>query len=185
MILVVCLGLGIALRVVSGNTIGDLQRIHVFGETWLVAVLCVQGLLPLVRLTGVSAHAAYGLWLVTFPLLIAIAWRNRSQPGMPLVVVGLLFNMLVVSLNGGMPVMATAAAAAGLQGQLAIPVGDFVHVVGGSATRLPWLADTIPLAAAPVSRLVPSAGDLLLYAGVVVFIAGARASTQKTKRRTE
>lgn len=185
MILLVCLGLGILLRVLSGNTIGDMKHIRVYGEAWLIAVLCLQGVLPLVRLTGTLAQAAYWSWLATFPLLIGIAWRNRSQPGMSLIALGLLSNVLVVSINGGMPVMGAAAAAAGLQGQLNMPVGDFVHVLGGSATRLPWLADAIPLPAAPVSRLVPSAGDLLLYVGVVVFMAKARASENNTMRWAE
>jgi len=176
------MALGILLRVLSGNTIGDMKHIHVRGEAWLIAVLCLQGVLPLVRLTGTPAQAAYWLWLTTFPLLIGIAWRNRLQPGMLLVALGLLANVIVVSINGGMPVMGAAAAAAGLQGRLSIPVGDFVHVLGGSATRLPWLADAIPLPAAPVSRLVPSAGDLVLYVGVVVFIAAARARANTDKR---
>ena len=185
MILLVCLGLGIILRVLSGNTIGDIGHIHVHGEAWLIAVLCLQGVLPLVRLSGTLAQAAYWLWLATFPLLIGIAWRNRSQPGMSLVALGLLLNVLVVSINGGMPVMEAAAVAAGLRGRLSMPVGDFIHVLGGRVTRLPWLADAIPLPAAPVSRVVPSAGDLLLYVGVVAFIAGARARAVSSRRKAE
>ena len=81
--------------------------------------------------------------------------------------------------------MEAAAVAAGLHGRLSMPVGDFIHVLGGMVTRLPWLADAIPLPAAPVSRVVPSAGDLLLYVGVVAFIAGARARAVSSRRKAE
>jgi hypothetical protein len=173
-ILVVCLALGILLRLAAGNPFGQLARIRFRGEVLLLALLCVQAVLPLARLEGSTARVAFWLWLATLPVLVATAWRNRAQPGMPVVALGLLSNLLVVSLNGGMPVVQAAAAAAGLQGRLSIPIGDFVHVLGTSATRLPWLADVIPLPGPASLRIVPSPGDILLYAGVVVFLAWAR-----------
>jgi hypothetical protein len=103
---------------------------------------------------------------------------------MLVVALGLLLNLLVVSSNGGMPVMPVAAAAAGLHGQLAVPVGDFVHVLGLPATRLPWLADVLPLPGKPLLGIVPSAGDLLLYVGVVAFVAGARETGTDLPRRS-
>ena len=96
------------------------------------------------------------------------------MPGVLVIAAGLLLNLAVVALNGGMPVMAGAAAAAGLHGQLSVPAGDFVHVVGLPGTRLPWLADVITLPGPTPMRLVASPGDLLLYEGVATFLAGAR-----------
>ena len=80
--------------------------------------------------------------------------------------------------------MPAAAAAAGLHGRLAVPVGDFVHVLGLPATRLPWLADILPLPGTPLLGIVPSAGDLLLYVGVIAFVAGARAAATDSPKRT-
>jgi hypothetical protein len=137
----------------------------------------MQALLPLLRTTGNMAQVAYGLWLATFPVLIGVALRNRDAPGMAVIALGLASNLLVVSVNGGMPVMPNAASAAGLHGQLIVAVGDFVHVVGTAATKLPWLADAVPLAGPSWFRLVPSPGDALIYAGVVAFVAGADPST--------
>lgn len=175
MILVVCLVLGVLLRLASGSRLADLSRVRLRGELPLLVLLCVQAVLPLLRTTGPLARLAFALWLATFPVLIWIAWRNRAQPGMLVVAFGLLLNLVVVSGNGGMPVMPAAAVAAGLHGHLSMPTGDFVHVLGIPATRLPWLADALPLPWAPLVRIVPSAGDVLLYAGVLGFIAGARA----------
>lgn len=174
MILVACLILGVLLRLASGNRIEDLSRVHLRGELWLLVLLCVQAVLPLLRTTGPPARLAFALWLATFPVLTWTAWRNRAQPGMLVVALGLLLNFVVVSSNGGMPVVPAAAVAAGLHGQLSIPIGDFVHVLGTTSTRLPWLADVLPLPWAPLVRIVPSAGDVLLYVGVVAFISDAR-----------
>ena len=185
MILLVGLALGILLRMASGNSLGGLARVGLRGEATLLALLCAQAALPVVRTTGSLAHLAYWLWLTTFPVLIWIAWRNRAYPGMLVVALGLLLNLLVVASNGGMPVMSAAAAAAGLHGQLAVPVGDFVHVLGLPATRLPWLADVLPLPGAPLLGIVPSAGDLLLYVGVVAFVAGARETGTDFPKRAQ
>jgi hypothetical protein len=173
-ILVVCLALGILLRLAAGQSFAQLAHVRLRGETLLLGFLCVQAVLPLVRLTGTAARFAFGLWIATFPVLIAIAWRNRAHPGMAVIALGLLLNLVAVSVNGGMPVMGAAAAAAGLRGQLVLPIGDFVHVVGTAATRLPWLGDIVPLPGPSWARFVPSAGDLLLYSGVVTFLGAAR-----------
>jgi hypothetical protein len=176
-ILAVCLALGILLRLASGRTVSEIGHVRLHGEAALLALLCVQAVLPLVRLTGALAVTAFWLWLATFPMLIGIAYWNRSHPGMLVIAAGLLLNLLVVSVNGGMPVMATAAAAAGLQGQLSLPSGDFIHAVGTTATRIPWLADAVPLPGPIWARFVPSVGDLLLYAGVIAFLAAVKPST--------
>ncbi len=182
MILVVCLALGILLRIAAGNPLGQLAPVRLRGEAALLGLLAAQAILPLVRLTGTPAQAAYWLWLATFPLLVAIAWRNRALPGMVVVALGLALNLLVIGINGGMPVMGSAAVAAGLRGQLTLPAGDFIHLVGTSATRLPWLADVMALPGPPSLRFVPSPGDLLLYAGVVVFLAGAGPTASASRR---
>ena len=185
MILLVSLALGILLRMASGNSLADLSRVRLRGEATLLVLLCAQAVLPVLRTTGSLAHLAYWLWLAAFPVLVWIAWRNRAYPGMLVVALGLLLNLVVVASNGGMPVMPAAAAAAGLHGRLVVPVGDFVHVLGLPATRLPWLADILPLPGTPLLGIVPSAGDLLLYVGVVAFVAGARETRADFPRRAQ
>jgi hypothetical protein len=174
-ILAVCLGLGIILRLAVGNPVEQLAHIRLFGELPLLALLCLQALLPLVQLTGTLATVAFWLWAATYPVLIAIVWRNRGLPGMSVIALGLLLNALVVILNRGMPVAEASAIGAGLQGRLSLPTGDFAHVLATSRTWLPWLGDVVPLPGPSWARFVPSAGDLLLYAGVLTFLAGVRA----------
>lgn len=182
MILAACLALGLLLRYLAGNPIGQLGHVRLRGEASLLALLCLQALIPLVRTTGGTAQVAYWVWLATFPLLIGVALYNRAAPGMAAVALGLSLNLLVVGANGGMPVMPASASAAGMHGELTMAAGDFVHVLGTAATRLPWLADAIPLGGPTWFRLVPSPGDLLLYAGVIAFIAGARPSLARGRQ---
>jgi hypothetical protein len=175
-ILAVCLGLGIILRLGVGNPVEQLAHIRLHGEIPLLALLCLQALLPLVQLTGTSAVVAFWLWVATYPVLIGIAWRNRRLPGMSVIALGLLLNALVVILNGGMPVAESAAIAAGLQGRLSVPVGDFTHVLTTSSTWLPWLGDVVPLPGPSWARYVPSVGDLLLCVGATAFLATVKPS---------
>jgi hypothetical protein len=126
---------------------------------------------------------AFWLWAATYPVLIAIAWSNRRLPGMSVIALGLLLNALVVVLNQGMPVAEAAAIAAGLRERLSLPIGDFAHVLATPGTWLPWLGDVVPLPGPSWARFVPSAGDLLLYVGVVTFLAGVKAPGGASKRQ--
>jgi hypothetical protein len=154
------------------------------GETLLLALLVSQAALPLVQLDGIAARIAYYVWVATFPCMIAVAWINGRQPGMPMLGLGLLLNLAVISVNGGMPVFGAAVQVVKASSQaLAIPAGDFIHVIGGEGTWLPWLADVIPLPAPSWLRAVASPGDLLLFAGIVAFVgmAGPRDSTSLSR----
>jgi len=173
-IILACLLLGLLLRVAAGRRLSDLGLVRLRGESALFALLIVQALLPLVRLSGTAARFGFAAWLATFPLLIGVTWVNRKQMGMVVLGVGLVLNFAVIAFNGGMPVFAEAVAGVSTAtGAGAIPAGDFVHVLGTVGTRLPWLADVIPLPGPSWLRSVPSAGDLLLYVGVVGFLVGA------------
>jgi hypothetical protein len=175
MILIVCLAIGLLLRILGGRKLSDLAHTRIQGETALLLLLVLQALLPLLRVVGGAAHAAFYLWLATFPLLASIAWLNRRQPGMAVLGAGLLLNFVVIAVNGGMPVLPTAVTAA--TGTLAalhsIPVGDFVHLIGSGTTRLPWLADVVPVPGPHWVRSVASPGDCLLFVGVAAYLAGA------------
>lgn len=171
MIVLACIVVGLLLRLATGRGLMDLAEAKLRGEPLLLILLILQAALPAVQLTGAAARIAYFAWLATFPCMIVIAWFNRREPGIPLLGLGLLLNLAVIASNGGMPVFELALQSAKASTQaLAIPAGDFVHVVGSAATRLPWLADTIPVAGPDWLRFVASPGDLLLFAGLVAFV---------------
>lgn len=95
------------------------------------------------------------------PLLLFV-WLNRDLTGIWIAGMGILMNFTVISLNGGMPVLAEAAQIAGSGGNLVL---DAKHVLLTESTRLPFLADIIPLPGA-----VLSLGDVFLVIGVGAFL---------------
>jgi hypothetical protein len=182
--IVACIALGFALRVSSGYPLSDLAHLRLRGEPILLGLLVTQAALPAISLSGWAARIAFAAWLATFPLLVGVAWQNRRQAGMAVLAVGLALNFAVIAFNGGMPVFPEAVTAVSRSvSSGAIPAGDFVHVLGLATTRLPWLADVMPIPGPPWLRFVPSAGDLLLYTGVVAFLAGARPASGHVSTR--
>lgn len=98
------------------------------------------------------------------------AKQRRSVPG-ALIAVGTAANVVVMAVNGGMPVSADALRRAGFE---VVDVSDgylFEHVAYGPETRLGWLADVIPV---PVLNVV-SVGDLALAAGIALWVAAVAA----------
>jgi hypothetical protein len=149
---------------------GSLRRFeHLQVHVWGVALLGL--VLQLAPLPSNAGRALVTLVLVTsYLLLIGFLWANRRLPAMSLMLVGLVLNLVVVGLNGGMPVSA-----------------DALRMAGGSVTDLPStgatsekhhlmsnddvlrpLADVIP--GPPPLGAVLSIGDLFLYGGLACFL---------------
>lgn len=183
MIIALCLLAGIAIRVATGRGLHSLTATQLRGEVFLMALLAAQATLPMLQLTGSGARIAYYVWLATFPCMATIAWLNRRAPGMAILGVGLVLNFAVIAANGGMPVFPQAVALAKPGAMtVAIPPTDFVHVLGSQITRLPWLADVVPLPGPSWLRMVASPGDLLLFAGIAAFLGGTANMRSKGDR---
>jgi len=143
-----------------GGNLRNLTEIRV--RVWWLLPL---GFLLLTASSFVPAdnhEAAVALILISYLPLLLFVWLNREMPGMWIAGMGILMNFTVIVLNGGMPVLAEAATIAGGSSDLIL---DAKHVVLDEATRLAFLADTIPLPGA-----VLSLGDVFLAIGIGVFL---------------
>lgn len=141
-------------------------------------------------LTALGAYAVgvagSWVWEPLLPVMTALcwftigfyAWLNRAYHGARLVALGLVANGLVILLNGGMPVSATAQERAGVETTATERTEEGRVTVVDDATRLPWLGKTIPVAFPPRPEAV-SAGDVAVAAGVAAALA-----TAMTGRRT-
>lgn len=107
-------------------------------------------------------EVAVAMILGSYLPLLLFVWLNRDLTGIWIAGMGILMNFTVISLNGGMPVLAEAALIAGSGGELLL---DAKHVLLTESTRLPFLADIIPLPGA-----VLSLGDVFLVIGVGAFL---------------
>lgn len=145
----------IVLGVVAGWLLrGDVRRLGAISVRWwpLLALAVAIRLLG-----GALGDLAVPAYLVAFGSVLAVAVANASLPGMPFIALGAALNLLVVGLNGGMPVDPAAVEVAGAR----MPV-DRLHLPLTAATALPVLADRIPMA---VFANVYSVGDFALAAG--------------------
>ena len=114
----IVLGLAVVVGFIAGGSLRPFERLKL--HWWGVALLglVLQGI-PLA--SGVSESVGAAVLVVSYALLIAFAWVNRRLPAAWLVLTGLGCNLLVIGVNGGMPVSASAhassaARAAGIVG---------------------------------------------------------------------
>jgi hypothetical protein len=144
--------------------------------------------MPWLLALTVAPQTIYGVRLPVPVLLLCMAgllwflWINRSFTGLRLAAVGVALNLLVIGLNGGMPVSQVAIDRLGsTQG---IAADDRRHTLSTSETRLPWLGDVIVF-----GRQAVSIGDVLLAGGLLVFLGsrvarGHRRSSLKLEAET-
>jgi hypothetical protein len=123
------------------------------------------------HLVSVSGTAGLACIVASYVLLAAFALANIRLVGMPVVLVGLVLNVVVIALNGGMPVRADAIATVDRDrtpGAIAQLTFDSKRHLETPSDRLTILGDVLPLR--PVHEVV-SFGDLILAFGLadVVF----------------
>ncbi len=167
---------------------GRLHRLADAPLRWswlLLGGVGMQVLVDVAAARGVFADASTAGWLllVTSQLLV-VGWilANAHLPGTVLIGIGLLLNAVVIAANGAMPVSPEAMAAIGLEPTVT-PTGK--HTLLTDETRLPWLADILPL---PPLRSVISVGDIVLAAGLLPLahaLMSYRDPGQRRRQRAE
>jgi hypothetical protein len=156
------LGVGFAAR---GN-LRNFERLQV--HWWGIAVVGL-GLQAVPVPERFGSGLAVGLLVASYVLLIGFVWVNRRLPAAPLMLIGLLLNLTVISANHGMPVSAEAIRTVGAKGNALITgIEGTKHHLMTSGDVLRPLADVIPVP--PPLGVILSIGDLFLYAGVACFV---------------
>jgi MFS family permease len=114
------------------------------------------------------------LFALSFGLLLAGLWANRSQPGLSLAFIGILLNALAVIVNGGhMPIWRPSLVAAGFDPTTIL--SPFHTILKTDALNADFLlhagpiGDILPIPL-PFVRNVASIGDLFLTAGLGFFL---------------
>ncbi|MDQ2966490.1 MAG: DUF5317 domain-containing protein, partial [Chloroflexota bacterium] len=167
--------------------IGLLAGLATGGNIWNLASVRLRwvGVLLLAVVVRFGAEAAIGngielaeqlrlpLFGLAYAMLLVGLWANRAHPGMSLAFVGILANLIAISLNGGrMPIWEPSLIAAGLTPEDARTV---FHTLLPAALNAEFLlragpfADLIPIPV-PLVRNVASVGDLFLAAGLAFFL---------------
>jgi hypothetical protein len=164
-------------------------RLHRIAEaplrwSWLLALgVGLQVVVDVAAARGVFGDASTAGWLVLLASqLLVLAWvlANAQLPGTILIGIGLLMNAVVIAANGAMPVSPGALGAIGAEATVT-PTGK--HTLLTDETRLPWLADILPL---PPLRSIISVGDIVLAAGLIPMahaLMSHRSVEERRRRR--
>ena len=152
---------------------GSLQGLgetHVRGRTLALVCLAVQAVIgvPFLRTIGLPRAAGAVLLVAALVTLVGVARANGRLPGVPLIALGLLLNLLVTLANLGVPVSETTLRRANIAVEQPIPRRpDLKHVVEGPATRIVVLGDRF---AVPPLWTVTSIGEVTELAGLFLLI---------------
>jgi hypothetical protein len=116
-----------------------------------------------------SESVGVGLVLFSYIPLLALVLLNRTRPGLWLAGLGILMNFTVIALNGGMPVLGEAALVASGFSPDPQVAESFKHLSLDESSRLPFLADVIPLRLVGHGQVI-SLGDVFLAVGLGLFL---------------
>jgi MFS family permease len=145
---------GVAAGILAGVVFGgDWRRLASFSlKLWPVLIVAL-GLRGIGFLVPTSPLALYLVSLLGVAVVAAWNWRI---PGTQLIAVGTLLNLVVATVNGGMPYDSALLASTGISAPT-----DTLHVPLTPTTHLSFLSDVIPVG--PLGVL--SLGDFLIALG--------------------
>lgn len=162
MLLVLVVLLAVATVPLTGGRLGRLAEVDL-----RLPGLAVVGLLAQVVVISVFPDLpdwlAITVHFVSYGLVLAFIWCNRHLPGLWLVALGGLSNLVVIAVNGGvMPASADALRTAGRS-----PTEEgFTNSEVLDDARLQFLGDVIPMPSWMPLANVFSIGDVLIAVGV-------------------
>jgi hypothetical protein len=170
LVFLVVAGAGIAVGLARGGTLGGLREPDVRSLRLGLACLAVQALVVVLPLRAIGLPPVIGapLLLAALAALLVVARPNARLPGVPLLALGLLLNLLVVLANLGMPVPLSTLERAGVTVEQPTPARpDAKHVIERDGTRLGLLGDR--LAVRPL-RAVTGYGTVIELAGLFLLL---------------
>lgn len=166
MALVFPLLIGLAVAPLLGGRWSLLGRIRLRGTLLFYVAIALQIVaFPMHRLPWRTPdRAAIVLWLVSYALFASALAVNARIPGVPLVAVGLVSNVLAVLANGGhMPALPSALRAAGLHFSQSRNSAEMAQ------PHLAWLVDRWAVPSWVPWGNVFSVGDVAIATGGLVF----------------
>jgi hypothetical protein len=144
------------------SALGDLElRMPGLAFAGILAQVLIVSIVP----EGLGA-AAHWLHLLSYALLGACAWANRRIPGVPLIMLGGVLNVIAITANGGVmpldPGLVVHASQEGGHG--------FVNSGVVSHPHLLFLGDIFATPRDWPMANVYSIGDFVILSGVVVLL---------------
>jgi hypothetical protein len=177
MLVLAVLGVALVSSLLTGGRLEYARNWQLRGLWMALGAFAVQTALFTQWGTGFVGEALVPVvYVVTLSALVAFLVTNRRVLGVPILLVGLMLNMLVVSVNDGrMPASVAALAGAGR-----VEEADLLRLRGAAAncvlmsdsTRLNILGDNIVIRLGGSIGSAYSVGDLVALAGEAVVVFG-------------
>lgn len=161
---------GLGAGTIRGGKARSLLEAKVHARVVGLACLGLQAVVGALALRSVGIPRGVGALLLALALigLLGVARANGQLPGVPLLALGLLANLLVLVLNLGVPVSVDTLSRAGVAIEQPAPHRpDAKHVIEGPGSRLAVLGDQ--LAVRPL-RAASSFGDVAELAGLFLLV---------------
>jgi Family of unknown function (DUF5317) len=175
-LMVICMAVIVVIGFLLGGRLRNLSDLTI-EWSWLALVG-----LALQFVTGPGSTVPLVCLYLSFVLLIVFTIKNIRVFGFPVILAGVLCNLLVIGINGGMPVSKHALRSSD-QGQF---LGELEnnpypkHHLATDDDQLRFLGDAIAVPS-PVEQAI-SVGDILTYGGVGIVIVAAM---RRSHRRAE
>jgi hypothetical protein len=177
-LVLIVIGLALVIGLLAGGSLRPFQSLQVH---WWGAALIGLALQGLPVTSGLGDWVEPAVLVASYSLLLAFAFVNRRLPALWLVIAGLAMNLVVIGVNGGMPVSARALELAGGRPDRLAGEGTLKHHLMGPADRLTPLGDVIGIPP-PVGAVI-SIGDAVLYVGVGALLVAVMLGRSGENRR--
>ena len=162
------LGGGVLLGLRLGGSLDRLTRFRIYGFPIAVAAIALE---VIVRLVSTSGGWTTWVHILACLLGLVVVWVNIRIPGLALIGIGLVLNLIPTVINGGMPTSLWAMETAGLvdADDATVVVVSGPRHVATADDSLRFLGEVIPL---PTHQVL-SVSDLFVLAGLFFLTAAA------------
>jgi Family of unknown function (DUF5317) len=183
---VLLLGAILAIGLLIGWGLGGSLRnvAHVRVQVWfLFPIALILQVIPVPRGdAGTVRYFPFAVLLFSYVVLVVAVVANWRLRGFPIVLVGLVLNVIPIAINQGMPVSGTAVVEAGGRVEDVPTEKGGKHHLATSSDQATFLGDVLPVR--EPFRTVVSVGDIVMYVGAAWFLAAAMLAVPARRPRS-
>jgi hypothetical protein len=182
--------ISIIIGLLRNGKLSSLSQISLNRIELIVLACLIQGGIIFLGSRKVKFVLDYSSYMIIFSYIVLLlaVWYNKKLKGIKIITLGIIFNFIVIVVNGGhMPVLLSSLYKAGLDDfALVLKEGTYVtHAIVTEKTLFRFLADVIPLSPPFPDPSVVSAGDFLMFYGVFSLIQNAMVKKQNSEIRNQ
>jgi len=182
--------ISIIIGLLRNGKLSSLSQISLEKIELIVLACLIQAGLIFLGSKKVKFVLDYSSYIIIFSYIVLLlaVWYNKKLKGIKIIALGIIFNFIVIVVNGGhMPVLLSSLYKAGLNDfALVLKEGIYItHVLISEKTLFGFLADVIPLSPPFPDPSVVSVGDILMFYGVFSLIQNAMVKKQNSEIRSQ